>query len=284
MHELTYTSVCRNNGVIIFDALAKTELQTGRRLHEDLLDFSNQIERRGYCTYYPVKSKQMMVAALKTVLNECRSGVLYPVLHFECHGDPSKGIYIHASDEYIGWDELVRYINEINVATRNNVGVVLAACFGFEISKFVNFASPCPFNFVIAAQDEILAGQLQEVLIGLYKATMSSGDLEAGLRSLDDRLNFFHCGKWFYQNLASYMINNFNAVGRSDLVEAIVSSRVAKAGYQSRELVRFERARAKKYLKTPQNFYRQASRRFFHDKVPISYEDFNAFVGAKKRK
>ena len=282
MLELKYTSICLNNGLIIFDSLAETELQTGRRLHEDLLDYSHEIGRQGYCRYYSIKNKQMLIAALKLVLTECKAGVLYPLLHFECHGDPDKGLYVHASKEYVAWDELVQHIAEINQATRNNVGVVLAACYGFEISKFVTFTAPCPFNYVIAAQDEIRAGQLQDVVMDFYKTTVKSGDLQGGLVALDDQLMLFHSGQWFYSTLASFMVTNFNATGRSEIVEQIVSNQVARAGYRSRELVRAARAKAKKFLKSPQNFYKYASRIFLHDKIPISYEDFHAFVEGKR--
>lgn len=282
MQELTYTSLSRNNGLIIFDALAEAEMQTGRRLHEDLLDYCQEIGRQGYCTYYKIKSKQMLIAALKMVLTECKAGVLYPVLHFECHGDQDKGLYVHASKEYITWEELIRHIAEINQATKNNTGVVLAACYGFEISKFVTFAAPCPFNYVVASQDEIQAGQLRDVILGFYKATVQSGDLQGGLVLLDNRLKLFHCGEWFYTTLATFMVTSFNATGRREIVEQIVSSQVAKAGYRNRELVKAARAKAKKFVKSPQGFYKHASLTFFHDKTPISYEDFHAFVEVKR--
>ncbi|RON43373.1 hypothetical protein BK666_20015 [Pseudomonas frederiksbergensis] len=282
MQELTYTSICRNNGLIIFDALSETELQTGRRLHEDLIDYCREIDRQGYCTHYSIKSKQMLIAVLQLVLSECRAGVLCPVLHFECHGDPEKGLYIHASKEYVGWSELVQHLAEINQATRNNVGVVLAACYGFEISKFITFTIPCPFNFVIAPQDVIQAGRLQDVVLDFYKTTVKSGDLQGGLVALDNQLVLFHCGEWFFSTLASCMITNFNAVARSQMVELMVSNEVAKVGYRNRELLREQRAKAKKFLKSPQNFYRLMSRTFLHNKIPISYEDFHAFVEGKR--
>lgn len=282
MHELTYTSISRNNGLIIFDALSESEMHTGRRLEEDLLDYCGEIGRRGYCTYYKIKSKQMLIASLKMVLAECKAGVLYPVLHFECHGDPKGGLYVHASNEYVAWEELIRHIAEINQATRNNTGVVLAACYGFEISKFVNFSSPCPFNYVIAPQDELQAGQLQDVILGFYKVTVQTGDLQGGLVLLDSRFKLFHCGEWFYRTLATFMVTNFNAKGRSEIVEQIVSSQVAKAGYNNRELVKALRAKAKRFVKSPHGFYKNASLMFFHGKIPIPYEFFNAFVEEKR--
>jgi len=282
MQELTYTSFSQNNGLIIFDALAESELQTGQRLFEDILDYCQEIDRHNYCTYYKIKSKQTLIAALKNVLTECKTGILYPILHFECHGDNKKGLYVSASKEYISWDEIIRQIAAINQATKNNTGVVLAVCYGFEISKFVKFTEPCPFNYVVAAQGEIQAGQLQDVVLPFYKATVQSGNLQGGLALLDDRLKLFHCGKWFYSTLTSFMITSFNASGRREIVEQIVSSQVVKAGYRNRELLKPIRAKAKKFVKSPQRFYEYASMNFFHGKTPIAYREFHAFVEMKR--
>lgn len=282
MKELTFTSICRNNGLIILDALPAEEMKTGRRLHEDIFDFCNQIKRPGYCTYHPIQSKQMLYAVLRAVHTECRAGVLFPILHFECHGDADKGLYIAASTEHVAWAELIGLIAEINAATQNNTGVVLASCFGFEISKHVTFQAPCPFNFVVAAHAEIKAGQLQDIMLAFYKEPVESGDLRGGLAALDSRMRAFICAEWFYRTFATFMVQHFNHAGRSAIVEAIVSSQVAKAGYESRELVRAARAKARKFVKSPQSYFRYASRMFLHNKVLVSFEDFNAFVEAKR--
>jgi hypothetical protein len=282
MQELTYTSISRNNGLIIFDALADSEMQTGRRLEEDLIDYCQEISRQGYCTYYKIKSKQMLIAALKMVLTECKAGVLYPVLHFDCHGDSIEGLYVHASKEYVAWEELIRHIAEINQATRNNTGVVLAACYGFEISKHVTFTSPSPFNYVIAPQNELQAGHLQDVILDFYKVTVQTGDLQGGLVMLDSRLKIFHCGEWFYNTLATFMVTNFNAAGRREIIEQIVSNQITRAGYRNRELVKASRAQAKKFVKSLQGFYKHTSLTFFHGQMPIPYEHFHSFVEEKR--
>lgn len=282
MQELTYTSSSRNNGLIIFDALTESELQTGQRLYEDIRDHCEEIDRQNYCTYYKIKSKQTLIEKLKDVLTECKIGVLYPILHFECHGDKDKGLYLPASKEYISWDEIIRHIAEINQANKNNTGVVLAMCYGFEISKFVKFTEPCPFNYVVAAQGEIQAGKLQDVILPFYKATLRSGNLQGGLDLLDDRLKLFHGGKWFYNTLASFMITSFNASSRSEIVEQIVSNQVAKAGYSNRRLLKSVRAKAKKSVQSPQGFYEYSSMKFFHGKTPIAYKKFHTFVEMKR--
>lgn len=158
------------------------------------------------------------------VQTQCRSGVLFPVLHFECHGDSAKGLFLHASKEYVGWEELVQEIVAINQATRNNTAVVLAVCHGFEISKFVSITAPCPFNYLIAAPDEVQAGYHRDVIPAFYKSVVQSGDLQAGLALLAAPLKLVHCGEWFYRTLATFMVNSFNAAGRAEVVEQLACS------------------------------------------------------------
>lgn len=42
---------------LLLMSLAETELQTGRRLHEDPLNYSHEIGPRSYCTYYSIKGQ-----------------------------------------------------------------------------------------------------------------------------------------------------------------------------------------------------------------------------------
>ena len=281
--SLTFDSRTKNNGLIIFDALATGEMQTGRRLNEDVLDATQALGRNGYCTYYKITSKQMLVSALQLTLIECGVGVLFPILHFECHGDREKGIYLHACDEYVGWPELIEHIGAINKACDNNAAVVLATCYGFEISKHVAFMKPCPFNFVIAPQNEVDAGQLRDLLPGFYSRIATSGDLGSGVRDLDPALEFFHCGKWFYTCLGSYLAR-MNSKERQRMAETMVTYRRGKIGELTPEGIRATRANAKSVMTDLEGFYLEAASTFFHGAVPITYEDFIASVERFKRR
>lgn len=284
MEKLVYTSICKNNGLVIFDFLSENDLQNGVRLYEDIGDYCQEIGREGYSTYYKVKSKQSLIANLRVVLSECMAGVLYPILHFESHGDPKRGLYVSTSNEYVGWDEIIQYVSEINQATKNNTIMVLAACYGFEISKYVKINCPCPFNYVIAPANKIQAGHLRDVILPFYKATTQTGDLRKGLSRLGEGLVMFHCGKWFYGTLAKFMIEEFNAAGRQDIVERIVSNKVARHGYKNSGLIKEERAEAKKYVRSLEGFYNHFASDFFHGSPPISYGKFREFVELKRPK
>lgn len=278
MGELVYTSVFKNNALIIFDALAEDELQTGVRLESDITDFSNSLNRFNYCTRYRIRSHKQLVAAFMALELECRSGVTKPVLHFECHGDTEKGLLIAASGEYVPWLELVERIAFINAATGNNTGVVLAACYGFEVSKLVKFEEPCPFHFVLGPENEVDAGYLRDSMIVFYRTVIVTGDLNQGMAHLDEKYKRFICSQWFYTSLASVMVTHFRGKNKEAFINKLIDSQVQKAGYSNRELVRGFRKRAKEYIRSPVTMFQHFSKIFMHNQPVVSYKDFRAFV------
>jgi hypothetical protein len=280
--ELTYTAVCRNNQLFIFDGLPANEIQTGRRLQEDISDFSNSIGRYGYCTRYEINDKAMLVAYLKAIETDCKAGVLLPALHFEFHGDKEKGLWIAASGEYITWRELAVLISPLNAATRNNITVVLATCHGFTLRQSVNVKDPCPFHFMIAPNQEVNAGVIYDCILPFYKEVIFSGRLDAAIRLLDSRFQRFIAGEWFYSIIALFFTENLSARSRREIAEEMVSNVVVRAGHENHHLIKHARARAKYHLVNPEAIYLFLERNFFHGQNYIPYEDIKKFVDYQK--
>ncbi|MHB2138984.1 hypothetical protein ACX64L_13665 [Pseudomonas monsensis] len=286
MNQLTFTSVCMNNGLIIFDALSIKDLQTGRRLYSDVTDYTSAIGRSGYCTRYQVTSVASLHAYLMAVLSECKSGVLKPILHFEGHGHPEKGMYISASDEYISWTDLQRQVGQINRATRNNAGVVVAACHGFSLSAGLKINSPSPFNFLVAPKVEMSAGAFQDTMSNFYKMVASSGDLAAGLSGLSMEMQLLVSGEWFYSNLGTYLIHHHTQKNRQEMLETVVSREMDKASAANRAERRASLKHARKSVKNklydPSGFTRHFAKIFFHGDPPIALANFQGFIKAQK--
>jgi hypothetical protein len=276
--ELIFQVICRNNGLIIFDGLSHSELQTGRRIEEDISDFANAAGRHGYCRRYVIRDSVHLFAALAAVETECKAGVLLPVLHFDFHGHPESGLLIAESGEFVSWQLLTRYVGRINAATRNNTGLVLAACHGFEVSKHVKVTEPSPFSFVIAAPDEIRAGAMQDMLREMYRETVVTGDLEAGLAGVDESIRSYICAEWFYREMASFMVTQYNQAGRAAIAEEIVTRKVQELGFSNRPLLQVLRKQARKGLKSPEKFFSHISKVFFHGDKLVSWQQFEAFV------
>lgn len=280
--ELNFTAICRNNQIFIMDGLSADEFQTGRKLHEDIVDYGRTINRINHCSHFKIKSKTALVGYLKAMETECKAGVLMPHIHFECHGDEYKGLWLAGSGEFIPWPELASLIAPLNAASRNNLSVMLATCHGYQLAKGVNVKDPCPFHFMIAPNEEISAGAIYDSALPFYKEVISTGELNTALGHLDNRFKRFIAGEWFYTMVASFYINNYGAKARAAMVEEMVDNEVKSAGHHNRQLVRASRARAKKHLANPQNFYNTMCRSFFHGQIQIPYEEMRKFVDHHK--
>ncbi|KPG92938.1 hypothetical protein AEQ67_26650 [Pseudomonas sp. RIT-PI-q] len=286
MELLSYISVCKNNGLIIFDALPAGELQTGRRLYSNVTDHTSAIGRNGYCTRYRVSSAASLHAYFMSVLMECRSGVLKPILHFESHGHPEKGLYIADSDEYVAWAQLQEWITQINQATRNHTGVVVAACHGFGLSNGLQVSSPSPFNFLVAPNVEMSAGIFEDTMSKFYKVVAATGDLATGLSSLPEDMRLIVAGEWFYSHLSRYLIHHHTQKDRQEMLEQSVSNQMEKEPdlnrAQRRLRVKQVRKHTKKRLNDPNAIARNFAKIFFHGDPPIESQNFQDYVKANK--
>jgi hypothetical protein len=137
---------------------------------------------------------------------------------------------------------------------------------------------------VIGPTAEVSAGTLEDTLVTFYKVVIETGSLGRALENLDDGYKHFICAEWFYSTFASYLVHHFTAKDRLGLVEDIVSSEVAKAGYSNRELIRAARKKAQQLLRTPHTMFRHFCSRFLHGRLEISYEEFDSYVKSQKAK
>lgn len=280
--ELAYVATCRNNQLFIFDGLSEGESQTGRRLHEDVTDFANSVGRYNYCTRHVVRNRKELVAFLKNIEAECKAGVLFPALHFECHGDEKKGLWLAAGKEYIPWQDLATLIAPVNASTRNNVAVTLASCESFRLCESVDIKSPCPFHFMIAPNQEIEARATQDSLLPFYKEVILTGELNKALTHLDDKFKRFIAGEWFYTRIANFYIHHYSAKDKQGIMKQMIDAEVAKAGYSNRQLMRIIRPKVKRFLSDQKEFYQAVEKQFFHGCSHVSYADLKEFIDHSK--
>lgn len=116
----------QTTNVWIIEWLSPEERHTGRELHDWM-----EKKRPGWSIYCPCATKSDVFAAIKRAQVCARNGMV-PVLHLESHGSddgiaPSRPPH----DEYITWEELTEPLQGLNLATRCNLVLVVAACVGF---------------------------------------------------------------------------------------------------------------------------------------------------------
>ena len=139
---LAFQSKFTNNALVVIDALSDSDLQSARRLADDVGAMAAAEGRAGYCRYFKVRSAAELEGLLQEVHAQCHQG-LRPILHVESHGDKLAGIEIGATGEMVPWSAIEVHFRAINKTTKNNLGVVIAACFGLHAITPLKIGERC---------------------------------------------------------------------------------------------------------------------------------------------
>jgi hypothetical protein len=276
---LTFTSRFANNAVILVDLLAESDLQTAQRLSEEL-DPLRLSDGSHYCRYRKISSAQQLRSLLVWVEEQCRLG-LRPIIHFEAHGSQNDGLMIGGEGEWIGWGEIAAQLLQINTIAENNLGVVMASCFGFYAIKPITIKKPAPFYFLIGATSTVAAGIIQDRMGRFYKKLFDQRSLDDAMTEVGEEFRQFHAELFFCISFGKYIKQCCVGAGASRRVERLVSDAFASGVYRSRDNLRALRRSAKTFVKSSDRqratFYRVA-RYFLHGKVSMDFEEFERFV------
>lgn len=264
----------RCSGVVIIDALASENLQTARRLFEDLAPIRDE-DDVPYVQYHKAKSRADLEAILSAVRSACLDG-FKPILHFEAHGSKDKGLQIGENDEMVSWADLGEMLREINIASRNSLGVVMAACFGFEQLEAVDILKPCPYSFLIGPVEEVAAGFIDDRMVLVYRKLFSSRSLESAIALIDEKFVRFQAELFFCTVFLRYLRHNCMGSGAAKRSEALLSQAVSEGLVPDRQRRRELRKAFKRLIRNPEADYYRMSRRFLHGKRTVTYEEVRA--------
>ena len=118
----------RTSNVWIVEWLSADEAHTGRDLHDWMKE-----RRPGWSVHVPCETKAEVIAAIARATERAQDSGMSPVLHLEAHGgnEGLGGPDGKNGKEFLTWDELTEPLQKLNLATRCNLVVVVAACIGF---------------------------------------------------------------------------------------------------------------------------------------------------------
>lgn len=275
-----------NNGLIIFDSLGADDLQTGRRLCTEITGYSAGIGRSGYCTRYETHNISAFHACMMATAQECKSGILKPILHFECHGDERKGLYFPSSNEYMPWDVLRDYISDLNRMTKNCCGVVMAACHGAAVTQQLLISSPSPFNILIAANVEMQAKSFDDNMSQFYRILAYNGDLQTAMASLPPEMEVTFAAEWFYKTFGSYLAHKHTQKEINDIVSKVLTARLQRnrnlSPAQRADALKRERRVIKGKVKGIEGLVSHFSDIFFHGQPPLTTSEVVDWIEANK--
>lgn len=196
--------------IAVLQSLPSGEMRTGRRLYEDV-ETINLFHSRGLeIQFLDVPTKPDFLASLSQLQREAAAGT-YPLLHIECHGSSDQTGIILADKSFLAWAELKPYFTAINVATRCNLLIVLAACYGGHLGQIILPTERAPCWALIGPTDKVLPHELLSSFNSFYTTFLGTLDGDKSLESLstkklqNGRYTFIPAGGFFKIAYAKYL-------------------------------------------------------------------------------
>lgn len=264
--QIIFPSSFSCSEVVILDCLPRADLQTARRLHEHLIHICDG-ENTPNVSYQRIDDRASLFEALSEIWKKASRG-LHPILHFEAHGSEKEGLLVGDDREPVGWEKIGAVLSAINWLTRNNVGVVMAACYGLHQLVTVDIEKPSPFHFLLGPPAEVSADLFEERMRAFYSKLFQPSSLPDALLELGDDLVKFQAEVFYCRSFIGYI--RTGCVGKPAALRAeTLLSRIVESGGAStpQELSQSRRA-IKKAIKDAEHYYYSLGAIFLHGKRP----------------
>jgi replicative superfamily II helicase len=105
------------------------------------------------------------------------------MLHIECHGNEDG--FMLADGSLVDWAELKSPITELNVATRLNLMIAVAACTGGALAKVVRMSDRAPFWGLIGPTESLMPVDLEKAYSALYLTLLSAKSPTKAMEAFD---------------------------------------------------------------------------------------------------
>lgn len=173
------------NRIAIIQSLAKDELHTGTRLCEDI-DIRNIAQNIGLDVgLYNIKTKKELLDLLLRLTTEARELDLFPILHIEIHGSSDKKGLILSSGEFVSWQDLKISLIELNIATKNNLFILLATCYGAYLAEIILPTDRSPCWGMVGPIGQISTDLLFKSFSSFYAELLATGNGGAAVKLLN---------------------------------------------------------------------------------------------------
>lgn len=217
------------NAVVLVNMLPPAEAGASRRLADDLSILSRQSPSFSF-RHEEIADDASLRKLLLDLRRECRGG-LRPIIHFDGHGDSRRGMQVGRSPDFFSWAELVKKLRKINMATENNLCVVMGVCSGFDLIRTISILKPVPFYALVAPRREVSTGYLDERVSLFYRSLLSDRTLDEARQLFLPELAYFHAEKMFLivmaRHIAEHCVGKGVRLRRERLLSEAVENGIA---------------------------------------------------------
>ena len=153
----------------IVEWLLPDDQPTGRLLYDWMND-----RRPGWSAYFSCKNKTEVIQAIQRAVIQTQNSDIIPVLHLESHGCSTglEGPDSNGGKELLTWEELTEPLQQLNLATRCNLVVFVAACIGYAGILALCQGPRVPAVALIGPDDSLMPKNLLEGTKEFYRGWM----------------------------------------------------------------------------------------------------------------
>jgi hypothetical protein len=197
------------NAIVILDAIPIGEFNTVGRLQEDIETYAGALAPGFRVIYLRLNTLIDLQKGMAEVLDLARTEELRPILHLEGHGLNNASGFAVADGSACTWLQFKPYVTEINIATKLNLFLVCATCYGGAFAQVLEITDRAPLWGLLGPKEEISAGYIFDGFQAFYKKFFLESDSSKAFSVLAgtalDRAYFLTNAKWwFYEVWAGY--------------------------------------------------------------------------------
>lgn len=274
-----YESWSRWNAVYVIELLDSDDDQTGTRLFNEVLSPLGQ--EYGVATQLiKVGRNDALIPALEEIWLDCRTKNLGPVLHFEMHGSQT-GVGAPKGGAFVPWRALVEPLTRINLLSRGNLVLTMAACYGAAVLKVLAGAKQMPVCAVVGPTTQVLPSDIEQGFRAFYASMIAGNDLNSAMadlrkadKSFPEGWRFDTAERLFAIAYGMHRVTMDGPGGRREAEQKLVKKarRFDRKHGQERPTLRRQ---ARAHLSTPEPFFQKVKRKFLMiDAFPENEERF----------
>jgi hypothetical protein len=274
----------RFSNITVIQSLQPCDVKTGMRLRDDIEVANVAYDRGLHIELVDAHSKTDFINCLMRLANYAETANDYPIVHIEAHGSDDKTGIIFANGDYLSWEDIKPYFVCLNMATRHNLLVVLATCYGAHFATIIRLTDRAPCWGMVGPSDVAKPLDMLGSFSPFYQEWLrtTSGQrsveaLNAGLRRVPVEYYFTTAERFFLLAYKAYLkeyctMGNYRARARKIREELKRDKNTSTPSIGSI---------GRKFRKTEREFFEHFRRLFFmidlfpenEARVSVSYSD-----------
>ena len=258
------------NQILVVDSLPDAERGVVGRLFDDMCVWAEIAGEAPSIVRRSLVNSEELPALLRECAEAARKNPYVPMLHIECHGH-GEGLEF-ADGSTMSWRDLKPELIALNEATKLNLVIIVAACFGGDIARISGADDRAPFWGFVGPKEEISTGQLAEAMSGFYQVLLTERSTERAIEALRRS----EAGSKFW-NLSAATI--FKLIGESYSREYLTNENVTRRALVLRALasqqgVEWPVEEIERMIRDPRYIEQMRDRFFMVDLFPENRERF----------